>query len=63
MQRLPAVLGRLHATRKTPWAAHLTMMVLNAALAGFVPVETLSHLTSVGTLPLLPYLVWGCDRK
>lgn len=47
---LPPVLGRLHRTRKTPWAAHVTMMVLNVLLAGFVPVETLSHLTSVGTL-------------
>ncbi len=47
---LPAVLGRLHPTRHTPWAAHGTMMVLNVVLAGFVPIETLSRLTSVGTL-------------
>ncbi len=47
---LPAVLGRLHPTRKTPWAAHAAMMTLDVVLAGFVPVETLSRLTSVGTL-------------
>ena len=47
---LPAVLGRLHPTRKTPLVAHATMMVLDVVLAGFVPVETLSRLTSVGTL-------------
>ena len=47
---LPAVLGRLHPTRKTPWAAHAAMGTLNVALAGFVPVEQLSRLTSIGTL-------------
>ena len=47
---LPSMLGRLHPTRKTPWAAQATMMVLDVLLAGFVPVETLSRLTSVGTL-------------
>jgi APA family basic amino acid/polyamine antiporter len=47
---LPAALARLLPTRKTPWAAHLAMMSLDVVLAGFVPVETLSKLTSVGTL-------------
>ena len=47
---LPAVLGRLHPTRKTPWVAQATMMVLDVLLAGFVPIETLSRLTSIGTL-------------
>ncbi len=47
---IPAVFARLHETRRTPWAAHLVMMVLTAALAGFVPVEALSRMTSVGTL-------------
>jgi basic amino acid/polyamine antiporter, APA family len=47
---LPAALGRVLARRKTPWAAQLTMMALDVVLAGFVPVETLSRLTSVGTL-------------
>jgi APA family basic amino acid/polyamine antiporter len=47
---LPAVLGRVHPTRKTPWAAHVMMLSLDVILAGFVPVETLSRLTSVGTL-------------
>ncbi len=47
---IPAILGRLHPTRKTPWIAHLVMMALTALLAGFVPVEALSRMTSVGTL-------------
>ena len=47
---LPAVFARLHPVRRTPWAAHGAMMVLTAALAGFVPVEALSRMTSVGTL-------------
>ena len=47
---IPALFGRLHATRRTPWVSHVAMMVLTAALAGFVPVEALSRMTSVGTL-------------
>ena len=47
---IPAIFARLHATRRTPWAAHSAMMVLTAGLAGFVPVEALSRITSVGTL-------------
>ncbi len=47
---VPAVFGRVHATRKTPWVAHASLMVGTAVLAGFVPVEVLSRMTSVGTL-------------
>lgn len=47
---LPAVFGRVHAKRKTPWVAHASMMGGTALLAGFVPVEMLSKMTSVGTL-------------
>ena len=47
---VPAVLGRLHATRQTPWVGHLVMMVLTGVLAAFVPVEALGRMTSVGTL-------------
>ncbi len=47
---LPGFFGQLHRTRHTPWAAHAVMMVLTGALAGFVPVEALSRMTSVGTL-------------
>ncbi len=47
---IPAVFSRVHATRKTPWVAHVVMMGLTALLAGFVPVEVLSRMTSVGTL-------------
>ncbi len=47
---VPAILGRLHPTRHTPVAAHAAMLLLTTALAGFVPVEALSRMTSVGTL-------------
>jgi basic amino acid/polyamine antiporter, APA family len=47
---VPRGLAKLHPTRKTPWVGHLVMMVLTGLVAGFVPVETLSKLTSVGTL-------------
>ena len=47
---LPGLFGRLHPTRKTPWLSHATMMLLTGLLAGLVPVEELSRMTSVGTL-------------
>jgi APA family basic amino acid/polyamine antiporter len=47
---VPAVFGRLHPTRRTPWVSHLVMMGLTAVLAAFVPVESLGRMTSVGTL-------------
>lgn len=47
---VPAVFGLVHATRKTPWVAHLSLLLGTAVLAGFVPVEVLGKMTSVGTL-------------
>ena len=47
---VPAIFGRLHATRRTPYICHLVMMVLTSLLAAFVPVEALGRMTSVGTL-------------
>ncbi len=47
---VPAVLGRLHPTRKTPWVANLTLMLLTGALAALAPIEALSKMTSIGTL-------------
>jgi APA family basic amino acid/polyamine antiporter len=47
---VPAMFGRLHSTRRTPYISHLVMMVLTALLAGLVPVEALGKMTSVGTL-------------
>ena len=47
---LPAIFARLHTTRRTPWVAHLSMLLLTAALAGLVPVAELGQMTSVGTL-------------
>ena len=56
---LPAVFGRLHATRKTPFVAHLAMMALTVPLAGLVPVEALGKMTSVGTLPAFSIVCAG----
>jgi APA family basic amino acid/polyamine antiporter len=47
---LPAVFGRVHRTRKTPWVAHASLMGGTALLAGLVPVGVLSKMTSGGTL-------------
>lgn len=47
---VPAVFGRVHLRRKTPWVAHAGLMGGTALLAGFVPVEVLGKMTSVGTL-------------
>ncbi len=47
---MPAVLGRLHPTRQTPWVANLVFMVATAGFAAFVPIEALAKLVSVGTL-------------
>ena len=47
---VPAVLGKLHPKRQTPWVANLVFMVATAAFAAFVPIEALAKLVSVGTL-------------
>jgi APA family basic amino acid/polyamine antiporter len=47
---VPAVLGKLHPVRKTPWVANLVFMVATALLAALVPIESLAKLVSVGTL-------------
>jgi APA family basic amino acid/polyamine antiporter len=47
---IPAVLGKLHPKRKTPWVANLVFMVGTGTLAALVPIDTLAKLVSVGTL-------------
>lgn len=47
---VPAIFGRVNPARQTPWVAHLLMMGMTSVLAGFVPVEALGRMTSVGTL-------------
>ncbi len=47
---VPALFARLHPTRQTPYWSNLLFMVMTGALAAFVPVEVLGHMTSIGTL-------------
>jgi APA family basic amino acid/polyamine antiporter len=47
---LPAVFGRIHTRWLTPWVSVLLFMVFTGALAGFLPLEQLGDMTSIGTL-------------
>ncbi len=47
---VPALFARLHPTRQTPYWSNLLFMAMTGALAAFVPVEVLGHMTSIGTL-------------
>ena len=47
---VPAVLGKLHPKRQTPWVANMVFMVATGLLAALVPIESLAKLVSVGTL-------------
>ena len=47
---LPGLFGVLHDRFQTPWLSNLLFMVFTSLLAGFVPIEVLGHMTSIGTL-------------
>ncbi len=47
---LPKVFATLHPQWKTPWVSNLIFMVGAALLGGFVPIQVLGHMTSIGTL-------------
>jgi APA family basic amino acid/polyamine antiporter len=47
---LPRVFSRLHETWQTPWRSNAIFMVFTGALAGLVPISSLGHMTSIGTL-------------
>ncbi len=47
---LPGIFGRLHRRYQTPWLSNLVFMVFTSVLAGFLPIEVLGHMTSIGTL-------------
>ncbi len=47
---LPPYFARLHPVYRTPWICNLILMVLVSALAAFVPIDVISHMTSIGTL-------------
>jgi APA family basic amino acid/polyamine antiporter len=47
---LPPVFSRLHPKYKTPWIPTILTGSLCAILSGFLPLDVLSELTSIGTL-------------
>jgi APA family basic amino acid/polyamine antiporter len=47
---LPRAFAAVHPTWRTPWISNLIFMVFTGAMAGFLPIERLGHMTSIGTL-------------
>lgn len=47
---LPRAFRVVHPSWRTPWMSNLIFMVFSGALAGFLPIERLGHMTSIGTL-------------
>ena len=47
---LPRAFRMVQPSCRTPWVSNLIFMVFSGALAGFLPIEWLGHMTSIGTL-------------
>lgn len=47
---LPSFFAKLHPTFRTPWVCNLILMVAVSAMAAYVPISVISHITSIGTL-------------
>lgn len=47
---LPGIFARINPTTRTPVHSNALFMVATGTLAGFVPIEILGHMTSIGTL-------------
>ena len=47
---LPRFFSEVHPTWRTPWRCNALFMVFAGALAGFLPISELGHMTSIGTL-------------
>jgi len=47
---LPKVFSIVHPAWKTPWISNLIFMIATGLLGGFVPIDILGHMTSIGTL-------------
>ena len=47
---LPRAFRVVHPSWRTPWVSNLIFMVFAGALGGFLPIERLGHMTSIGTL-------------
>jgi len=47
---LPRVFAAVHPTFRTPWLSNLLFMVFAGIAGGFLPISSLGHMTSFGTL-------------
>ncbi|MEZ5400237.1 MAG: amino acid permease [Bryobacteraceae bacterium] len=47
---LPRVFSEVHPTWRTPWKSNLLLLVLLIPLSGFLPLQVVGHMTSIGTL-------------
>ena len=47
---LPSFFGDIHPKWRTPWKSNLTLMIFVSLFSGFLPISTLGHMTSIGTL-------------
>jgi APA family basic amino acid/polyamine antiporter len=47
---IPRLFGEIHPKWHTPWRSNLTLMVFVSFFYGFLPITTLGHMTSIGTL-------------
>jgi APA family basic amino acid/polyamine antiporter len=47
---LPAMFSEIHARFQTPYRCNLMFMIFVSLFAGFLPISSLGHMTSIGTL-------------
>jgi basic amino acid/polyamine antiporter, APA family len=47
---LPRFFGDIHSKFRTPWKTNLFFMAFVSLFAGFVPIKSLGHMVSIGTL-------------
>jgi APA family basic amino acid/polyamine antiporter len=47
---LPPIFSAVHPTFRTPWLSNLLFMVFAGVAGGFLPISSLGHMTSMGTL-------------
>jgi len=47
---IPRMFGEIHPKWHTPWRSNLTLMIFVSFFSGFLPITTLGHMTSIGTL-------------
>jgi APA family basic amino acid/polyamine antiporter len=47
---LPKLFSDIHPVWRTPWRSNILFMVFVSLFAGFIPIEVLGEMTSIGTL-------------